>query len=198
MRDSINYNLKYFIMKMSGTKPMKNTMRKPSPLKFDSVIATSLATKEGKASYEASRPKGTTKPVEGKPKLTKDNTVKTGSMIRVSKEKAAEVAAKKAKGTTKPVEGKPSSKPTTQGGFRGVLEKAKAKAQANKSETTKTETAAPKKAGSWRDAAKALKARSEAKKATATTKAPEGKPKIAVKKAAPTMQLKKAGMKKKC
>lgn len=34
MRDSINYNLKYFIMKMSGTKPMKNTMRKPSPIKF--------------------------------------------------------------------------------------------------------------------------------------------------------------------
>jgi hypothetical protein len=34
MRDSINYNLKYFIMKMSGTKPMKNTMRKPSPAKM--------------------------------------------------------------------------------------------------------------------------------------------------------------------
>ena len=67
MRDSINYNLNYFIVKTSGTKPMKNTMRKPSPLKFDSVIAASLATKEGKASYEASRPKGTTKPVEGKP-----------------------------------------------------------------------------------------------------------------------------------
>jgi hypothetical protein len=33
MRDSITYNLKYFIMKMSGTKPMKNTMRKPSPMK---------------------------------------------------------------------------------------------------------------------------------------------------------------------
>ena len=33
MRNSINYNLKYFIMKTSGTKPMKNTMRKPSPMK---------------------------------------------------------------------------------------------------------------------------------------------------------------------
>jgi len=32
MRDSINYNLKYFIMRMSGTKPLKNTMRK-SPIK---------------------------------------------------------------------------------------------------------------------------------------------------------------------
>jgi len=32
MRNSINYNLKYFIMKTSGTKPMKNTMRK-SPMK---------------------------------------------------------------------------------------------------------------------------------------------------------------------
>ena len=67
MRDSINYNLKYFTMKMSGTKPMKNTMRKPSPLKVDGTIAAYLATKEGKASYEASRPKGTTKPVEDKP-----------------------------------------------------------------------------------------------------------------------------------
>jgi hypothetical protein len=28
MRDSINYNLNYFIMRMSGTKPLKNTMRK--------------------------------------------------------------------------------------------------------------------------------------------------------------------------
>lgn len=52
MRDSINYNLNYFIMRMSGTKPMKNTMRKQSPLKFGDVIATV---------------KGTTKPVEGKP-----------------------------------------------------------------------------------------------------------------------------------
>jgi hypothetical protein len=52
MRDSITYNLKYFIMKMSGTKPMKNTMRKQSPLKFAVVTATA---------------KGTTKPVEGKP-----------------------------------------------------------------------------------------------------------------------------------
>ena len=32
MRDSINYNLKYFIMRMSGTKPLKNTMRK-SPVR---------------------------------------------------------------------------------------------------------------------------------------------------------------------
>jgi hypothetical protein len=32
MRDSINYNLKYFIMRISGTKPLKNTMRK-SPIK---------------------------------------------------------------------------------------------------------------------------------------------------------------------
>ena len=43
MRNSINYNLKYFIMKTSGTKPMKNTMRKPSPLKFDFISATSKA-----------------------------------------------------------------------------------------------------------------------------------------------------------
>jgi len=104
MRDSINYNLKYFIMKMSGTKPMKNTMRKKSPLKFDGVIAASLATKEGRASYEASRPKGegfTARAArakggnDAKAKLTKDNTVKVGGMLRVSKARAAEVAAKK-------------------------------------------------------------------------------------------------------
>jgi type 1 fimbria pilin len=29
MPNNINYNLNYFIMRMSGTKPMKNTMRKP-------------------------------------------------------------------------------------------------------------------------------------------------------------------------
>ena len=28
MRDSINYTLNYFIMRMSGTKPIKNTVRK--------------------------------------------------------------------------------------------------------------------------------------------------------------------------
>ena len=39
MRDSINYNLNYFIVRTSGTKPMKNTMRKPSPLKFFTPIA---------------------------------------------------------------------------------------------------------------------------------------------------------------
>jgi hypothetical protein len=182
MRDSINYNLKYFIMKMSSTKPMKNTMRKPSPLKF-----AELSTPEGKAASKVGATVGkkagtrntsardAAKPAEGKPKLTKDNTVKRG-MFRVSKEKAAEVAAKKAKETTKPVEGKPSSKPTTQGGLRGALEKAKAKAQANKSETTKAGAAAPKKTGNLRDLKNTLKARSEAKKAAATTKPVEGKP----------------------
>jgi hypothetical protein len=168
MRDSINYNLKYFIMKTSGTKPMKNTMRKPSPLKF--ITASTVM---GAAS-------------------------KVGAAVGKKAKSATDAA------TTKPVEGKPSSKPTTsRGAFAGAASKAaeiasKAKAQANKSETTKTGTAAPKKGGSLRDVARTLKARSEAKKATATTKAPEGKPKIAVKKAAPTMQLKKAGMKKKC
>lgn len=39
MRDSINYNLNYFIMRMSGTKPMKNTMRK-SPIKQEVATKT--------------------------------------------------------------------------------------------------------------------------------------------------------------
>lgn len=42
MRDSINYNLKYFIMRKSGTKPIKNTMRKQSPIN----MATTKTTKE--------------------------------------------------------------------------------------------------------------------------------------------------------
>jgi hypothetical protein len=164
MRDSINYNLKYFIMKMSGTKPMKNTMRKQSPLKF--ITASTVM----------------------------DAASKVGATVGKKAKSATDAA------TTKPVEGKPSSKPTTKSGLGGALERAKAKAQANKSGTTKTETAPPKKAGNLRDLKNTLKARSEAKKATATTKPVEGKPsaKPAASKATPAMQLKKAGMKKKC
>jgi hypothetical protein len=105
MRDSINYNLKYFIMRTSGTKPMKNTMRKPSPLKFFTHNAALDATKKvsdaAGAAAKKAKDTGTTKPAKGKPKLTKDNTVKVGGMIRVSKEKAAEVAAKEKKEPTK-------------------------------------------------------------------------------------------------
>ena len=50
MRDSINYNLNYFIMKMSGTKPMKNTMRKKSPNK---MMATNAAMGVGKKVSDA-------------------------------------------------------------------------------------------------------------------------------------------------
>jgi len=39
MRDSITYNLNYFTMRMSGTKPMKNTMRK-SPIKQEVATKT--------------------------------------------------------------------------------------------------------------------------------------------------------------
>ena len=46
MRDSINYNLNYFIMRMSGTKPMKNTMRKQSPIRFMATNAAMSATKK--------------------------------------------------------------------------------------------------------------------------------------------------------
>jgi hypothetical protein len=75
MRDSINYNLKYFIMKMSGTKPMKNTMRKPSPLKFftpvtaatDAVNTAVSAAKKSMLAAKKAKAAGTTKPVEGKP-----------------------------------------------------------------------------------------------------------------------------------
>jgi hypothetical protein len=174
MRDSINYNLKYFIMKMSGTKPMKNTMRKPSPLKF-----AELSTPEGKAASKVGATVGkkagtrntsaidAAKPAEGKPKLTKDNTVKVGGMLRVSKEKAAEVSAKKATTTTKPVEGKPSSKPTTQGGLKGALEKAKAKAQANKPVEGKP-SSKPAAQGGLRGALEKAKAKAQANKSETT------------------------------
>jgi hypothetical protein len=47
MRDSINYNLKYFIMRMSGTRPIKNTVRK-SPIRQDKPAAkkSNLRSKE--------------------------------------------------------------------------------------------------------------------------------------------------------
>lgn len=47
MRDSITYNLNYFIMRMSGTRPIKNTVRK-SPIRQDKPKAkqSSLRSKE--------------------------------------------------------------------------------------------------------------------------------------------------------
>jgi hypothetical protein len=47
MRNSINYNLKYFIMRMSGTRPLKNTVRK-SPIRQDKPAAkkSNLRSKE--------------------------------------------------------------------------------------------------------------------------------------------------------
>ena len=67
MRDSINYNLKYFIMKMSGTKPMKNTMRK-SPLKQTTVKSASASGMEVKPS--ASKSVSATKVVKATVKKT--------------------------------------------------------------------------------------------------------------------------------
>jgi len=72
MRDSITYNLKYFIMKMSGTKPMKNTMRK-SPINQGmlgaavnpAITAVKKVTELAKAKKETAsagpRPKAPTK-----------------------------------------------------------------------------------------------------------------------------------------
>jgi len=47
MRDSINYNLNYFIMRMSGTRPIRNTVRK-SPIRQDKPAAkkSNLRSKE--------------------------------------------------------------------------------------------------------------------------------------------------------
>jgi hypothetical protein len=220
MRDSINYNLKYFIMRTSGTKPMKNTMRKPSPLKIDGTIAAYLAEKRGekpttispeqneankakrdahKASFRAAhKAKGTTKPVEGKPKLTKDNTVKVGGMIRVSKEKAAEVAAKKAKGTTKgaTTSGTFDTKPGVDAANKAVANK-KAVIKANAKKRTKGATTS----GTYTTKKPYIKPTTETSVKTAAPKSnPAGKPasKMETSAKAPTMQMKKSGMGKKC
>lgn len=48
MRNSINYNLKCFIMRISGTKPIKNTMRKQSPVKMVNAAGAAMgAAKKG-------------------------------------------------------------------------------------------------------------------------------------------------------
>jgi len=57
MRDSINYNLKYFIMKMSGTKPIKNTMRK-SPMKQTTKAPVGKTEESMKTTTPKSNPAG--------------------------------------------------------------------------------------------------------------------------------------------
>ena len=73
MRDSINYNLKYFIMKMSGTKPMKNTMRK-SPLKQGFMDTQNPAIKTAKKLTDAVRAVKLKKDVAKKAEGTKAAT----------------------------------------------------------------------------------------------------------------------------
>lgn len=180
MRDSINYNLKYFIMKTSGTKPMKNTMRKPSPLKFDFTSAIS------KAASIAKDKKATPVP-EGKPSSRPGSSKPKGL---ISKLQAAKEA-KAAKGTTKGA--------TTSGTF-----------------TTKKETATSGKTrepfGRSLEQAKALASKIKASAGKPVEGKPSSKPTASkgafagaaskaaeiASKATPAMQLKKAGMKKKC
>jgi hypothetical protein len=83
MRDSITYNLNYFIMRMSGTKPLKNTMRK-SPIKQEMANnATELKTN---------------------PDVTSTNNNRSGVGIRGKKVSGYVGAAKKtATKNTKPV-----------------------------------------------------------------------------------------------
>ena len=69
MRNSINYNLKYFIMKMSSTKPMKNTMRKQSPLKFMGTNAAMEVTKKISGAVDASAKKAKSAKAAAAPKL---------------------------------------------------------------------------------------------------------------------------------
>jgi hypothetical protein len=58
MRDSINYNLNYFIMRMSGIKPIKNTVRK-SPIKQDAANNAGEAKVKSKVTNTANSKGGT-------------------------------------------------------------------------------------------------------------------------------------------
>ena len=51
---------------MSGTKPMKNTMRKPSPMKQ----TTEMGTKKGATTMATPRPAGPKKPMSKKATVT--------------------------------------------------------------------------------------------------------------------------------
>ena len=107
MRDSINYNLKYFIMRTSGAKPLKNTMRKPSPLKFFQPVGLGLkeATKLAVSS------------------LAKAKAAKAKKTASAKTEPTKTTAATKSTTATKPT--------TTIDKPRGPLARAKAKAEAS-------------------------------------------------------------------
>ena len=123
MCDSINYNLKYFIMKMSGTKPMKNTMRKQSPLKFiggpnpvvdaakkvSEAASSAVSKRETMKGWKAMKAKKDAA-VEGKPSA-KPSTSK--SPYAAMKVKLAEKKAAKSTGETSIKTKTPAAKPTT-------------------------------------------------------------------------------------
>ena len=109
MRDSINYNLNYFIMRMSGTKPMKNTMRK-SPIKQEVATKTYVTSTNNNRSGTGIRGKkvsghaAAAKKVEvknSKPKsaetLAKNEASKKAmdKYVKITKSKQALKAAKK-------------------------------------------------------------------------------------------------------
>jgi hypothetical protein len=86
MRNSITYNLKYFIMKMSGTKPMKNTMRKPSPMKQTAAVG---ALKAGKKALDVAVVAKKTKTDTGSPRPT-------GTKVKAAVKEGAAMASKAA------------------------------------------------------------------------------------------------------
>jgi len=247
MRDSINYNLNYFIMRTSGTKPMKNTMRKPSPLKFADITAA-LSTPGGRAKYEASRPKGTTKPVEGKPsskpaaprgplarakakaavssKTTKQSPLKFIEQSQVVKDSQRRVEdatyamrERQRSGATKDkkaayLKGKKSATTETASEAKARQEKVKADRAGSKTDRA---AAAKAKMDKYKSGSKSTTSTETSTKEVAPKSNPTGKPasetETSVKSTtpapkpvnsstetsvkAPTMQLKKAGMKKK-
>jgi hypothetical protein len=116
MRDSINYNLNYFIMRKSGTKPMKNTMRKQSPIRFMATNAAMSATKKVSDAVAAIKNKktkgtGTTKGAttsgtymdkKKETKPTTETSIKTGTIKSNPAGKPASNAETSVKSTTPP------------------------------------------------------------------------------------------------
>lgn len=89
MRDSINYNLNYFIMRMSGTKPIKNTMRK-SPIKQE-MANSPMGLKQNTDIASANNRRGLA--VRGK-KVSSYVAMDKKAEVKSNKPKSAETIAK--------------------------------------------------------------------------------------------------------
>ena len=154
MRDSINYNLNYFIMRMSGTKPMKNTMRK-SPIKQE---------------------------VEAKTYVTSTNNNRAGTSVRGEKTnksaatiKRADVKSNKPKRQFAP--GRPVTRAKVKPETSVKVNAPKPKPKSTTETSIKVPPRKPNPAGNPASKTEtSIKVKTPAPKPTATTKPVEGKP----------------------